>query len=339
MAFGLCDKGNTYSLCLNKDTIGRIDNSTVVCGPWSVVCGLFSHFIFKRNNNFIRHPLLMKSLFITIAAVLFLISARSQQTDRLVVHFDFNKSKLRDDAKQQIDSLLTSNKNQFSFTSIELSAHCDSIGNYQYNDELSLRRATSVRDYFVSAGVDEAVFKKVEGHGKRQPLNENANEEERFRNRRVELILQKSPYVPDPVTPPAKTITEVISDTATKVGTTIILKNLNFEGGRHILLPRSIPVLKELLQAMQQNPNLKIEIHGHVCCTATTLDGRDNDLGSFDLSWQRAKVVYQYLIDNKVSVDRMTYKGFGGSQKLYPLERDGYEMEENRRVEIKIVSK
>jgi len=281
----------------------------------------------------------MKSLFVTIANVLFFISAVSQQTDRLVVHFDFNKSKLRYDARQQIDSLLNSNKNRFSFTSIELSAHCDSIGNYEYNDELSLQRAASVKDYLVAAGINEAVFKKVEGHGKRQPLNENANEEERFLNRRVELIIQKSEFVPDPVTPPAKTINEAIRDTATKVGTTIVLRNLNFEGGRHILLPRSMPVLKELLQAMQENPNLKIEIHGHVCCTDIRFDGRDNDLGTFDLSWQRAKVVYQFLIDNKVSVDRMSFKGFGASQKLYPLERDAYEMEENRRVEIKIVSK
>ncbi len=281
----------------------------------------------------------MKSLFVTIATLLFLISAEAQQTDRLVVHFDFNKSKLRYDAKQQLDSLLASNKNRFSFTGIEVSAHCDSIGNNEYNDQLSLQRAASVKEYLVSSGVNQAVFKKVEGHGKRQPLNENANEEERFLNRRVELILQKSDYVPDPVTPPAKTITEVISDTATKVGTTVVLKNLNFEGGRHILLRRSISVLNELLLAMQQNPNLKIEIHGHVCCTDTDLDGRDNDLGSFDLSWQRAKVVYQYLIDNNIRADRMSYKGFGASQKLYPLERDAYEMEENRRVEIKIVSK
>jgi flagellar motor protein MotB len=35
----------------------------------------------------------------------------------------------------------------------------------------------------------------------------------------------------------------------------------------------------------------------------------------------------------------MSFKGFGASQKLYPLENDAREMEENRRVEIKIVGK
>ena len=281
----------------------------------------------------------MKTIFLMFASVFAIHFASGQQTERLVVHFDFNKSKLTPHARQQLDSLLTANKNRFTFTNIELSAHCDSFGNHQYNDQLSVHRAQSVKEYLLSEGINEVVFKKVEGHGKRQPLNENVNAQERFLNRRVELIIQKSEFVPDPVTPPAKTITEAIRDTATRVGTTIVLRNLNFEGGRHILLPRSMPILKELLQAMQENPNLKIEIHGHVCCTETHLDGRDNDLGTFDLSWQRAKVVYQYLIDNKVSADRMSFKGFGASQKLYPLERDAREMEENRRVEIKIIGK
>jgi outer membrane protein OmpA-like peptidoglycan-associated protein len=178
----------------------------------------------------------------------------------------------------------------------------------------------------------------MEAHGKRQPLNQNANEEERFLNRRVELIIQKIPLKTEPSSP-QKNLKEVINDSATKVGTTIVLKNLNFEGGRHVLLSRSLPILNQLLEAMQQNPNLKIEIHGHVCCTANYLDGRDNDLGTFDLSWQRAKVVYQYLVKNGISEERMSYKGFGASQKLYPEERDAYEQEENRRVEIKIVSK
>jgi len=281
----------------------------------------------------------MKSIILFLAAFLIYNTLWSQQTERLVVHFDFNKSNINASTRLQLDSLLDVNKARFSITSIGLSAHCDSVGNHAYNDGLSIRRAEAVKEYLGSQGIADSVFVSLEGHGKRQPLNENANDEERFQNRRVELIVQKIPIPTEQTVAPAKNIGEVIRDTATKVGTTIVLKNLNFEGGRHVLLRRSIPVLNELLEAMQQNPNLKIEIHGHVCCTATYLDGRDNDLGSFDLSWQRAKVVYQYLLEKNVSADRMSYKGFGASQKLFPEERDAYEQEENRRVEIKIVSK
>ena len=280
--------------------------------------------------------LLMKRLMLLAVVSIWCYSiASAQQTDRLVVHFGFNQSNINSVTKSQLDSLLESNKNRFTLMGIEISAHCDSVGNHRYNDSLAMQRARSVREYLKVAGINDGVFIKVEGHGKRQPLNENANEEERLLNRRVELVVQKQPVT----TPPERKISEVISDTSTKVGTTIILRNLNFEGGRHVLLQRSMPVLNELLEAMQKNPDLKIEIHGHVCCTASYLDGRDNDLGTFDLSWQRAKVVYQYLLDNRINADRMSYRGFGGSRKLYPYERDAYEQEENRRVEIKIVSK
>ncbi len=51
-----------------------------------------------------------------------------------------------------------------------------------------------------------------------------------------------------------------------KVGDKIRLENLNFIGGSDKLLPESEPVLEELLQVLTDNPKLKIQIQGHVCC-------------------------------------------------------------------------
>ena len=286
----------------------------------------------------------MKPAIIVLACFLIYSTSTSAQ-EKMVIHFDFNKSEINNESKHLLDSMIASNKNAFVITAIEIAAHCDSIGNNKYNDSLSNERARSVRNYLIQQGLSKQVFAKLIGFGKRQPLNQNANEEERLMNRRVEMTISKEMKTVKDVgeTKPSATeerkISEVIRDTATKVGTTLVLRNLNFEGGRHILLQRSIPILDDLLKAMQDNPNLKIEIHGHVCCTANYLDGRDNDLGTFDLSWQRAKVIYEYLIDHNINANRMTYRGFGASQKLYPLERDAFEQEENRRVEIKIVSK
>jgi outer membrane protein OmpA-like peptidoglycan-associated protein len=235
--------------------------------------------------------------------------------------------------------MVSSNRSLFVITGIEIAAHCDSIGNNRYNDSLSNERARSVKDYLMQQGVGEKAFTKLTGFGKRQPLTQNSNEEERLMNRRVEMSIHKEPLQSKKAAPDERKISEVIRDTNTKVGTTLVLRNLNFEGGRHILLERSLPILNDLVKAMQDNPNLVIEIRGHVCCTATDLDGRDNDLGTFDLSVQRARVIYEYLIENNVNPGRMSYRGFGASQKLYPYERDDFEKEENRRVEIKIVSK
>ena len=280
----------------------------------------------------------MKPTIITLA-ILLCYATTTRAQEKLVIHFDFNKSEINSEAKHVLDSMITANKSLFVITGVDIAAHCDSVGNNQYNDSLSNERAKSVKNYLIQQGVAPSVFSKLVGYGKRQPLNDNATEEDRLLNRRVEMNIRKEPVQAKKPVAEERKASDIIKDTATKVGTMIVLKNLNFLGGRHILLERSLPILDDLLKAMQDNPNLKIEINGHVCCTASYLDGRDNDLGSFDLSWQRAKVVYQYLIDHNISADRMTFRGFGASQKLYPYERDAFEQEENRRVEIKIVSK
>jgi outer membrane protein OmpA-like peptidoglycan-associated protein len=280
----------------------------------------------------------MKTIALLLATI-FAIGTKGQQVEKLVVHFAFNKSDLQTEAKNQLDSLLQANKNKYTFTGIQIDAHCDSIGNNSYNDSLSNKRAFSVKNYLIDAGIPVTVLTEISGHGKREPLNGNATAEERFLNRRVELLVHKIPVAAQGQTGSDRNISDVIKDSSTKIGTTIVLKNLNFEGGRHILMQRSMQVLNDLLNAMRENPNLKIEIQGHVCCTATYMDGMDNDLGTYDLSWQRARVIYEYLVAKNISADRMTFKGFGASRKLYPYERDEQEREENRRVEIKITSK
>src|SRR5689334_7493272 len=218
---------------------------------------------------------------ILMLAILLCFAASSRAQEKLVIHFDFNKSEITPEAKHILDSMVTSNKNSFVITGIDISAHCDSVGNNHYNDSLSNERAKSVKNFLIQEGLDQSVFAKLIGYGKRQPLNANATEEERLENRRVEMNIRKQPLQAKTTAPDQRKISEVIKDTTTKVGSTIVLKNLNFEGNRHILLQRSLPILDDLLKAMTDNPNLKIEIDGHVCCLAPYLDGRDNDLGTF----------------------------------------------------------
>jgi outer membrane protein OmpA-like peptidoglycan-associated protein len=55
----------------------------------------------------------------------------------------------------------------------------------------------------------------------------------------------------------------------------------------------------------------------------------------------RAKMVYDYLLANGISPDRVLgYKGFGSSHPVYPIpEKSEEERIANRRVEIRIVEK
>ena len=105
------------------------------------------------------------------------------------------------------------------------------------------------------------------------------------------------------------------------------------------MLPQSQPILDELYRVMADNPTLVIEIQGHVCCTPDNEDGLDIDLHTYDLSVQRAKAIYGYLVQRGIADERLSYKGFGGSKKLYRFENDEFERQENRRVELKIIKR
>jgi outer membrane protein OmpA-like peptidoglycan-associated protein len=72
---------------------------------------------------------------------------------------------------------------------IVVEGHTDAQGKPAFNQELSLRRAQSVRDYLVSRGIagDRVT---AQGMGSTRPIASNANPEGRANNRRVEIVVQ-----------------------------------------------------------------------------------------------------------------------------------------------------
>ncbi len=265
----------------------------------------------------------------------------AQRTDTLVIHFDFDKSVITTSAASTLDNYF-STKSIPGITRIELYGHCDHVGDHEYNDALSLRRVEQTKSYLLEKGISENLIVRNDGFGKHRPLNDNTTPSERLMNRRVELVIHRqatdTPQVEQQFPPekkPEPTLTDIIRDTTSRGN--IILKNLQFQPGRHFLLPQSTPVLDELYQVLVDNPTLEIEIQGHVCCTPDNVDGLDIDLNTLDLSYQRAKTIYNHLVERKINPQRLSYKGFGGSRKLYQLERDEFERQENRRVELKII--
>ena len=68
--------------------------------------------------------------------------------------------------------------------------HTDNIGNYHFNENLSLNRAKAVCDYLIEQGVHHDRL-KFEGKGSKQPLANNDSEIGRQKNRRVEIKIIK----------------------------------------------------------------------------------------------------------------------------------------------------
>lgn len=67
--------------------------------------------------------------------------------------------------------------------------HTDRVGKLEANDELSLKRAATVRDQLVAAGIRAASL-EVAGRGEREPLVPTADEVAEPRNRRVEISVR-----------------------------------------------------------------------------------------------------------------------------------------------------
>jgi outer membrane protein OmpA-like peptidoglycan-associated protein len=102
------------------------------------------------------------------------------------VNFDFDKATLRQEDIAIIDRDVTS-LDKWGNMNIEVAGHTDSRGSDEYNMNLSQQRAEAVRNYLVSKGI-AADRLSAKGYGESQPVAGNVTDEDRFKNRRVELV-------------------------------------------------------------------------------------------------------------------------------------------------------
>jgi outer membrane protein OmpA-like peptidoglycan-associated protein len=93
------------------------------------------------------------------------------------------------------------------------------------------------------------------------------------------------------------------------VGGTVTLKNVFFDLDSYNLRTVSYVELDKLVKYLNDNPTMKIELQGHT-------DTQGDDKHNLELSHNRAKAVYEYLISKGISKDRMTYKGYGETQPV-----------------------
>lgn len=109
----------------------------------------------------------------------------------------------------------------------------------------------------------------------------------------------------------------------------IVLKNIFFETASAVLLDASLFELNKLFRLLDENPSMKIQLNGH-----TDDVGKDED--NWLLSENRAKAVYNFLIEKGIAQERLTYKGFGESQPIDTNETDEGR-QNNRRTEFEII--
>ena len=103
------------------------------------------------------------------------------------ITFGVNSAGISGDFYQVLNSVDLVVK-EYDKTLIEIMGHTDSSGTHQHNQQLSERRARSVSQYFASRDI-QPLRLATYGYGEDYPLANNATEQGRSQNRRVEIVL------------------------------------------------------------------------------------------------------------------------------------------------------
>ena len=99
--------------------------------------------------------------------------------------FDLGKATLKPESEPELKRILQVMKENVALV-IEISGHTDNTGSDEINNKLSLERANAVKENLLKGGIDQARI-RTKGYGKSKPKADNATEEGRQINRRVEI--------------------------------------------------------------------------------------------------------------------------------------------------------
>lgn len=131
----------------------------------------------------------------------------------------------------------------------------------------------------------------------------------------------------EPPCPPARP-GQIVGPDGCPIDVVIDLRGVNFDFDRSTLRPESISTLDEAVKILKQYEVIRVEVAGHTC----NIGSADYNQG---LSERRAKVVFDYLVNNGIASDRLNWTGYGLTQPIATnATREG--REENRRTELRV---
>lgn len=252
--------------------------------------------------------------------------------EQVTFYFDTDKFELNKTESAKLQQWIAENKTS---KILSITGSTDEVGTSGYNDTLSQKRVSYIFNHVNGKINIRPDFKSI-SLGEKGATSTNKAEN---RKAIIHYLLEKDLEKEDEILGIKEAVEVIIPENATleekvklsKVGAKIVLKNINFYQNTFATVPESQGAMYDLLYVMQNNPNLKIEIQGHICCI-------DKDYRN--LSTDRAKQIKRFLVYSGIPQHRIQTKGFGVSQPIYPIpEASEEQAAANRRVEIQILSK
>jgi OmpA-OmpF porin, OOP family len=226
----------------------------------------------------------------------------------LHIEFDIDRDLIRPEYRDEVARVGDFMK-KYPSTSAVIEGHTDNVGTAEHNMDLSQRRAQSVVNYLVDNFGIERSRLTAKGYGFSRPIADNATDEGKQKNRRIEAIIDCA-FDVQKIQPPERLCMSLVMD---------------FDSGSAQVKPEYRGEIAKVAQYLKENPTTTAVIEGHT-------DNVGEPQANMKLSQQRAENVVNYLVDNfGVERARLSAKGYGSTRRIsYNNSAEGRAM--NRRI-------
>jgi OOP family OmpA-OmpF porin len=193
MAFNLQDAANTFGL--GKDGIDRykiVYNTfgDILAKMYPEYMASYPQYSKVVDKSFLmsviaNHPELMEGQAIKLTysnEITSEVSSKSYQ-----IQFESGSAVIKTDSYKLLDEILQSSVVAEGLK-VGVYGHTDNVGNAASNQRLSEERATSVKNYLISKGLNASRI-EVKGYGQNNPIADNASAAGKAKNRRVQIVL------------------------------------------------------------------------------------------------------------------------------------------------------
>ncbi len=143
-----------------------------------------------------------------------------------------------------------------------------------------------------------------------------------FKSLAFNYLTPAETYVQDPIE------IDIYLDPVEK-GRETVLNNVFFDTDKYSIKEKSEPELNKIAAFLQENSTISVSINGHS-------DNVGSDSYNQTLSTQRAKAVYDYLVEAGVPAERLAFRGYGADEPI--ADNDTAEgRQKNRRIAFEIL--
>jgi outer membrane protein OmpA-like peptidoglycan-associated protein len=247
----------------------------------------------------------------------------SQHSSDSVLSIYFRSGKFIPDSAEEKKILVVLNDSTNLVLIKEISGYTDSIGTVPDNVILARRRSENVIELLNRYSLLRGQY-KINIYGEQRPVSHT----NLSLNRRVEIYFSLSKR------------TGVSADASKfKIVRKLDLDHLYFRPDEPILEPASMPYLDHIAEILKTDTNDIFEIKGHVNWNPQLNVSSDSGyrIKMNQLSADRARLIYEILAEKGVPRERMSWKGMGNTEMIFPNASSDEEKRKNMRVEILIL--